>query len=163
MIEAADQLREYTHIVFVVVGDGKEKKTLQQSVKARDLNNVFFIEPIPKVEIQAMLAKFDVCYLGWLNNPLYRFGIGANKIPEYLYSAKPVIHAYSGECDPIESAGAGIRTPAEDSEKLAEAILKLYHMPADERAEMGANGRKVALEEYEYTQLAEKLSCVLFE
>lgn len=162
LIEAADQLREYTRIAFVLVGDGKEKKTLKQSVESRALSNVFFIEPIPKVEIQAMLSRFDACYIGWLDNSLYRFGIGANKIPEYLYSAKPVIHAYSGACDPIEMADAGLQTPAENSAKLAEAVLKLYHMSADERAEMGANGRKVALSEYEYGQSAEKLAGVLF-
>lgn len=163
LVDAAEKLRSYSDIVFVLVGDGKEKSTLQASVKSKKLINVIFVDAIPKVEIQAMLSHFDACYIGWLKDDLYRFGIGANKIPEYLFSAEPVIHAYSGACDPIVEAKAGLQTPAEDSDQLAEAVLKLYQMPAEKREAMGANGRKAALEQYEYGQLAEKLAQVLFD
>lgn len=162
LIEAAERLQQYPDITFVLVGGGKEKKSLQRLVKEKSLNNVHFIDPIPKVEIQAMLSRFDACYLGWLNEGLYRFGIGANKIPEYLYSGKPVIHAYSGTCDPIKEAEAGLLVPAQDPEQLADAILKLYHMPVEAREVMGFNGRNAALEQYEYRQLAKNLARVLF-
>lgn len=162
LIEAAERLQQYPDIAFVLVGSGKEKKILQGLVKEKGLHNVCFIEPIPKIEIQAMLSRFDACYLGWLNDDLYRFGIGANKIAEYLYSGKPVIHAYSGACDPIKEAKAGLLVPAQDPEQVAVATFKLYQMPADKREVMGANGRKAAIEQYEYGQLAGKLAEVLF-
>lgn len=163
LICAAERLKEHPDICFVLVGDGKEKPGLRQLVAEKGLTNVYFVDPIPKVEIQAMLARFDGCYIGWLNDPLYRFGIGANKIPEYLFSGKPVIHSYSGACDPIEDAGGGFRIPAENDKQLADAVLKLYRMAPEDTAAMGANGRKAALEQYEYGQLADKLSQVLFE
>lgn len=163
LIYAADRLKEYSDIAFVVVGDGKEKPALQQLVEQKGLTNVHFVDPIPKVEIQAMLAQFDGCYIGWLNDSLYRFGIGANKIPEYLFSGKPIIHSYSGACDPIEEAGAGLRVPAEDDKQLADAVVSLYKMGPEERAAMGANGKEVAVEYYEYSQLARKLASVLFD
>lgn len=162
LIAAAERLKEYADIVFVMVGDGKEKSDLQQLVDQKELANVYFVDPIPKVEIQAMLAQFDGCYIGWLNDSLYRFGIGANKIPEYLFSGKPVIHSYSGACDPIEEAGAGLRIPAEDDQQLADAILSLYRMKLDTRTVMGTNGKRAAMEQYEYSQLARKLASVLF-
>lgn len=163
LIDAAEHLKEYSDIAFVLVGGGKEKALLQSSVMEKGLSNVTFIDPIPKVEIQAMLSRFDVCYIGWLNDQLYRFGIGANKIPEYLYSGKPVLHAYSGSCDPISEAHAGILVPAENPKKLAEAVLSLYKMSPDQRSSMGANGHKVAVEQYEYSNLASSLARVLFE
>ncbi|ENM3835788.1 glycosyltransferase family 4 protein [Vibrio cholerae] len=162
LIYAADSLKEYSDIVFVLVGGGKEKALLQSIVIGKGLRNVIFIDPVPKVEIQAMLSRFDVCYIGWLNDQLYRFGIGANKIPEYLYSGKPVLHAYSGACDPIKEAKAGLQVRAQDSEQLADAVLSLYQMPAEERLAMGENGRKAALKQYEYGQLANQLIKVLF-
>ncbi|TXY30860.1 glycosyltransferase family 4 protein [Vibrio mimicus] len=162
LIDAADSLKEYSDIVFVLVGGGKEKALLQSIVIEKGLRNVTFIDPVPKVEIQAMLSRFDVCYIGWLNDQLYRFGIGANKIPEYLYSGKPVLHAYSGACDPIKEAKAGLQVRAQDSEQLADAVLSLYQMPAEERLVMGENGRKAALKQYEYGQLANQLIKVLF-
>lgn len=161
LLEAAEQLKDNADIAFVLVGRGKEKETLQAQAHEKNLTNVTFIDPIPKVQIQAMLSQFDTCYIGWLKNDLYRFGIGANKIPEYLYSGKPVIHAYSGACDPVAEFQAGICTEAENPQALAAAILQLYQMPEEERQQMGENGRKAALEEYEYGMLAKKLAKVL--
>jgi glycosyltransferase involved in cell wall biosynthesis len=163
LIEAAEKLKDNSDIAFVLVGDGKERSSLQKLVAEKGLNNVWFVDSIPKVEIQAVLSQFDVCYIGWRRDSLYRFGIGANKIPEYLFSSRPVIHSYSGNCDPITEANAGIRCPAEDDQQLAEAVLRLYRMTPEERSRMGANGRKAAEQQYEYCQLAEKLAEVLFD
>lgn len=162
-IEAAELLKNHSELAFVLVGGGKEKDRLQALVVQKQLNNVHFIDPIPKVEIQAMLAKFDACYLGWLKDDLYRFGIGANKIPEYLYSGKPVVHAYSGACDPIEEAGAGVQVEAQSPHALAEGIMALYQRPVSERAALGMNGRKAALKYYEYGKLGKQLATVLLD
>ena len=52
LIDTADQLKGYPEIAFVLVGNGKEKSKLQSQVDERKLNNVVFIDPIPKAEIQ---------------------------------------------------------------------------------------------------------------
>lgn len=163
LVLAAERLKGHADICFVLVGDGREKPALQKLITDKGLTNVYFVDPIRKVEIQAMLSRFDICYIGWLNDPLYRFGIGANKIPEYLYSGNPILHSYSGACDPVEEAKAGLRVAAEDSLQLAQAVLKLFRMVPEERAFLGINGRKAALAQYEYGQLADKLVEVLFE
>ncbi|MBV1789407.1 glycosyltransferase family 4 protein [Marinobacterium sp. D7] len=164
LVDAAERLRQYSDIAFVLVGAGKEKVALQQLVKEKDLNNVYFIDPIPKVEIQAMLAKFNACYIGLTKDPLFRFGVSPNKLFDYLYSAKPVIYAIdSGEYKPIEEAGAGLQVPAQDAEKLADAVLRLYQLSPQERDALGENGRKAALEQHEYSQLAQNFSNILFE
>ncbi|WP_166253965.1 glycosyltransferase family 4 protein [Marinobacter salicampi] len=162
LINAADRLRDHPDIAFILVGNGKEKPELQELVDGKRLGNVYFVDSIPKVEVPSMLSRFNACYIGWLNDPLYRFGIGANKLPEYLYSGKPIIHAFSGACDPVGEANAGLQIAAEDDKQLADAVLKLYRSTPEERAVMGANGRKLALDQYEYRQLAEKLSKILF-
>ncbi|MBF4270251.1 glycosyltransferase, partial [Vibrio anguillarum] len=64
LIEAAERLQEYTEIAFVLVGAGKEKAALQSLVAEKQLRNIFFIDPIPKVEIQSILSEFDACYIG---------------------------------------------------------------------------------------------------
>ncbi len=162
LIEAASRLRDFKDISFVLVGRGKQKKNLYQQVKALGLDSVYFIDAISKVEVQAMLQEFDACYIGWRENKLYQFGIGANKIPEYLYSAKPIIHSYSGACEPIKECGAGLVVPAENPQAVAAAILRLYNMSEVERDRMGANGRREAEGTYEYGQLARRLESVLF-
>ncbi|WP_312105704.1 MULTISPECIES: glycosyltransferase family 4 protein [Gammaproteobacteria] len=163
LIDAASRLCEYPDIVFLLVGGGKEKSALQAIVTARKLNNIVFIDPIPKVEIQAMLSKFDACYIGLTKDPLFRFGVSPNKLFDYLYSGKPIIYGIeSGDYEPVSEANAGIQIPAEDAQRLAGAVLSLYRMSAEERALMGANGRKVACAQYEYGRLASSLAACLF-
>ena len=163
LIEAAEKLKDHTDIAFILVGSGKEKLSLKSLVEQKGLSNIFFIEPIPKVEIPAILERFDVCYIGWRNEPMYQYGIAANKIFDYLCSGKPIIHSYSGACDPISEVSAGLLVPAQDSDKLAKAILKLYLMTPSERTKLGENGRKAAIQQYEYNLLSLKLERVLFD
>lgn len=162
-INAAELLKNHVELAFVLVGDGKEKERLKSLVEKKKLSNVLFIDAIPKVEIQSILKHFDACYIGWLKDDLYRFGIGANKIPEYLYSGKPILHSFSGACDPIVEANAGIQVEAENPEALSKGILQLFHLSQNARRQMGANGRRVAIEQYDYCQLAKKIGAVLFD
>jgi len=164
LIEAAAKVKDNPDIAFVLVGDGKEKPAMEKLVAEKGLHNVWFVDPIPKVEIQAMLSHFDVCYIGLSKDPLFRFGVSPNKLFDYLYAGKPIIYGIeSGSYKPVEEANAGIQIPAEDDQQLADAVLTLYRMNPEERSRMGANGRKAAEEQYEYSQLAEKLAEVLFD
>src|SRR5690554_325342 len=163
LIEAAERVKGNSDIAFVLVGAGKEKAILQELVSSKGLTNVFFEDPIPKVQIQSMLARFDVCYIGLTKDPLFRFGVSPNKLFDYLYSGKPIIYAIdSGGYKPVEEAGAGIQVAAQDPEKLAAAVLALHGMPETERQKMGNAGRTLALEQYEYSQLARQFRDVLF-
>lgn len=164
VIEAAELLRDLPEVVFVLVGGGREKSSLQASVSQKKLSNVVFIDSIPKVEIQAMLARFDACFIGLTKDPLFRFGVSPNKLFDYLYSGKPIIYAIdSGAYKPVQEEDAGIQIPAEDPVQLAEAVRRLYHLPVEERERMGANGHRAAVSQYEYGQLSEKLAKVLFD
>lgn len=161
LIEAAEIVRNQSTISFVIVGDGKEKQNLMNSVLKKGLMNVMFLDPIPKVQVQSMLQNFDACYIGWLDESIYRFGIGANKIPEYLVSGKPTIHSFSGPSDPFKKAGAGLTVRAEDPHALADAIIKISEMASTERLAYGENGKKEALNQYEYGPIATRLKKVL--
>lgn len=164
LIESAEKLKDHKDIAFVIVGGGREKSRLEKMVKDRALANVTFIEPIQKVQIQAMLDKFSVCYIGFTKDPLFRFGVSPNKLFDYLYSAKPIIYAIdSGEYHPVEDAGAGYEIEPHNPEVLAQTIMRLYKTSREERALMGERGRREALEHYEYQKLARKLAEVLFD
>jgi len=159
-IEAALLLKGEVEIAFVLVGGGKEKSTLVE--QAKGLNNVYFIDPIPKQQIHSMLAEFDVCYIGLTKDPLFRFGVSPNKLFEYLLSLCPVLYAIeSGDYLPVDECKAGLSIPAEDPQAIADAVVKLKDMSPEERQKMGENGRIYALEHHDYAKLAQKLAHVL--
>ncbi len=162
-LSAAALLRDYSDISLVLVGRGKEKERLQARARSEHLDNVLFLPAVAKTQVPSVLNMFDVCFIGWKDESLYRYGIGANKIPEYFFSGKPVIHAYSGGSDPVEQFGAGLTVPAEDPEALARGILELYRMSREQRAAMGNNGKRAVLERYDYSRLAAQLQAVLFQ
>jgi len=161
LLEAANLLMKFSEIVIVLVGDGGEKKRLQSIADGRGISNLIFINSIPKIQVQSMLSQFSVCYIGWRKDPLYKFGISPNKISEYMYAAKPIIHSYSGFGDAVGNCGAGITVPAEDPAAVADAILKLYRAGISQRDEMGKKGRDHAIANYEYGTLAAQLGVVL--
>jgi len=162
LIEAAELLKDQPAIAFVLVGGGKEKGRLKTLVDKKRLGNVWFIEPIPKAQIQTMLVHFDACFIGLTKDPLFRFGVSPNKLFDYFYSGKPILYAIeSGSYTPVSDAGAGIQVGAEDPQEIADAVLELYRLSQAERDAMGSNGNRYALESHEYGILAEKLAEVL--
>lgn len=162
-INAAAQLKSYSDIAFVLVGKGKLKNELIQQVQDLKLNNVYFIDAIPKIQVQSILQTFDVCYIGLTKDSLFRFGVSPNKLFDYLYSGKPIIYAIdSGEYTPVTDAKAGIQVEPENEDQIAKAVLDLYHSTPNERSTMGQNGRKEAIKSYEFESLTHKLISVLF-
>ena len=54
-------------------------------VKDKNITNVFFHDAVPKDEVGVFLSKMDALYIGWHFSKIYRFGISANKLFDYLY------------------------------------------------------------------------------
>lgn len=163
LLDAAAILNDQPDIHFILVGSGRQKLELITQAEALKLNNISFLDSIEKTQVQSMLEQFDACYIGWHKKDLYRFGIAANKIPEYMYSAKPVIHSFSGKGDFIQQANSGITVEAENPKAIAEAILELKNLPLKERNLMGQRGKEFVLNNLTYEKLATKLITTLFE
>ena len=159
-LEAAKQLQDNNDILFVIVGDGKEKQNLLN--KYNKLKNVLFIEPIPKQQVQSMLKLFDVCYIGLKKENLFKYGVSPNKLFDYMYSGKPILYAIeSGKSDIVKIANCGLSIEAENSKAILDGVLKLYNMEKSERDKLGQNGKKYVLEHFTYKKLAEKFNKLL--
>ncbi|MDR7028998.1 glycosyltransferase family 4 protein [Rhizobium rosettiformans] len=161
LIDAATLLRDLPDVHVIIVGQGGERALLQDKRDKAQLNNVHFLNRVQKKQVQSVLAACDACYIGWLDSPLYKWGIAANKIPEYLVSGRPVLHSFSGGYDPVVKFDCGITVPAGDPQALANAIRMLHAMPEAERLRRGENGREAAFEHYDYAKLARRMEEVL--
>lgn len=152
----AAKIMQDEKVVFVLVGDGPEKVRLQQRVAVEQLKNVCFLDPIPKAQVPALLGMFDVAYIGWRRQPLYRFGISPNKLMDYMMAARPVLHAVEAGNDAVSEARCGFTVVPEDPTESARGIRRLVALSADEREAMGQRGKKFVLDNLTYPILAQR-------
>ena len=155
LIEAAFLLRSQP-IAIVLIGQGPEKKALQQRVSQLGLRNVVFLPPVSKTNIPSLLNFMDALFIGWLRNPIYRFGISPNKLLDYMMSGKPVIHAINAGNDLVAESNCGISIPPENPGAIAKAVIKLMNMTRAEREEMGLRGKEYVMAHHNYSVLAKK-------
>ena len=153
---AALAKKENPNLVFVLIGNGTEKMRLQKEVADRGLSNVFFLEPIAKKSVPRLLSEFDMLYLGWHDNPLYRFGISPNKLIDYMMAGKPVIHSVNAANDLVKDCGCGASVPPESPAEIVRALNFVSGLTESERVIMGSRGREHILKNYNYDFLAEK-------
>ena len=155
LLDAAAQLQS-APVSIVLVGDGHERARLQARAEAAGLRHVRFFPPIPKRQIPALLALFDIAYIGWQRTPIYRFGIAPNKLMDYLMARRVVLHSVEAGNDPVAEAGAGLTVPPEDPAAVAEGVRRLLALRPDERAAMGERGRAFVLAQHTYPVLAQR-------
>lgn len=156
LLNTASLLASLPDIVFVFLGDGKEKARLVASAAAMDLPNVLFLPPVPKTEMAEALAAADACVAILKPVDMYRT-VYPNKVFDYMAAGRPVILAIDGVIrEVVEAAEAGIAVPPGDAGALAAAVLRLTGNQPAARA-MGFRGRACVEAHFDRRVLAEQL------
>lgn len=163
VLEAAHLLRDDPRIRVVLVGGGDQKPALVDEAARRGLANVAFVDPVPKRQVPAFLARADVCLLPYQDRELFA-GALPNKVFDYLAAARPILAAApQGEVTRlVHAAGCGWTVPPEDPPAMAEAIRAAAANPAAARA-LGDAGREYALVEYDRRVLAARFTGLVDE
>jgi glycosyltransferase involved in cell wall biosynthesis len=154
VLGAAGLLRDRPEVRVVLVGGGDRKPALVAQAAAEGLDNVVFVDPVPKREVPRWLARADIALLPYQDNPLFA-GALPNKVFDYLAAARPILAAApEGELTRlVRAAGCGSCVPPEDPAAMAAAIRTLAGDPAL-REDMGLRGRETALRDYDRRALA---------
>jgi glycosyltransferase involved in cell wall biosynthesis len=139
---------------FVLVGGGAEKMHLQQLAQDAGLQNVYFLPPVPRKSVQALLDRMDILYLGWQKKSIYQFGICPNKLLDYMLSGKPIIHANAAANDIVAESRCGISVPPENPHAIGSVINNLIRMPEERKLEMGRKGKAYIIRQYQNCDLA---------
>ena len=153
LIKASNYLEINENIHFVILGKGQHLEKLKNNAK----NNVSFLGEIDKSQIQSAISFFDVCYIGWHNHSLYRFGISPNKIFDYMYSGKPIIHSVNTSNDIVQIAKAGVSIQPENPSEIANKIIEISKMGKEILKKWGQNGKKYVEENHTYSHLTQLL------
>lgn len=141
---------------FVLVGDGVEKKTLQERVKKNHINNVTFLPPINKIEIPSLLKYFDCIYIGAHKSPLYRFGLCINKMVDAMMEGKPIICAITAPETWVEQSKCGINVGSDNIDGVINAIDKMKNITEEDMKIIRENGQRFVKEHLDIVKLAKE-------
>lgn len=112
--------------VLVFVGGGPEEAALRTASAGRD--NVHFIPAVPRSELAAWYAAFDVLVLPSRTRPRWKEQFG-RVLAEAMACGTPVVGSDSGSI-PEVIGGAGRVFPEGDVEALARTLTELADNPA---------------------------------
>jgi len=157
VLEAAVLLKERHDVSLVLLGDGKDKPMLQSQASALGLDNLIFIPPVPKDEMDQALAAADACIAILKPVEMYKT-VYPNKVFDYMAAGRPVILAIDGVIrEVVEQAGGGIFTQPGDPQAMANAICSLADQP-DRGRQMGMNARRHIERHFDRFMLADRLA-----
>ena len=141
ILEAAKNFLTKPSVKFVFIGSGPEKEKLITIKNDQNLVNTFFLEPVSKLDMPAILKTINAAIIPLKKLNLF-LGAIPSKIFENLSMEVPVLLGVDGEAKKlfIEKGNAGYYFEPENSEQLTNVILKLID-DKEKAKELGRNGR----------------------
>ncbi len=159
-IQALPQLIDkIPNVKLLLVGDGKIRSNLEDLVKAQDVSDyVEFTGWKPFELIPTYIALSDICLVPHHANPHTDATI-PHKLFQYMLLEKPVIVS---SCRPlariVSEVEAGLIFAPGNSDEFARVCLEL--LDADKRKQFGKNGKRAALQKYNWERTGENLLAV---
>lgn len=140
-------LREFPNVKFLLVGDGPYRRQFEKLSGP----SVVYAGLVPPQQIPRYMALMDVLVHLSLREGLPR------TLPQALACGKPVVaFDVDGAREVCRDGETGFLVPAEDTERLIEAVVRLLRDP-ELRHRMGAVGRKLVAAEFDEEQMVEQL------
>ncbi len=153
VLDAAQKMLPEKGCRFVLAGDGPEKESLKERATRLKLTNTRFLDALPVIEMPGLIASADIILV---TLKVYLPGAVPSKLYEAMASGVPVVLVAEGEAvDIVRRHHAGIVVKPGDIDGLANAIRLLRDTPLL-RQEMGANGRRAAVDHHDSMTIADR-------
>ena len=129
LLKAADRLRGQD-FAFIFLGDGARKQALREMADQMKLDNVVFIDSVPKADVPKYWSLLDVSIIHLRKTELFTTVI-PSKMFECMGMGIPVLHGVEGEsADIVRREQVGIPFEPEGVDQLCEALQSLKSDPA---------------------------------
>lgn len=142
-------------IRIALVGQGGEKVRLEAEAEQGGLDNVLFLEPVPKSKLSGLMAGSDLGLQVLRNVPAFYFGTSPNKFFDYISAGLPVMNNYPGWlADLICENDCGYAVPPDDPQAFADRLIEA----AEDRLALRTKGIKaleLAKTRFSRTQLSQ--------
>lgn len=141
LIDTAKVLeKEKVYVRFNIIGDGRYKKEMTESITADKLDQYFnFIDRQPAEEIPKYMAAGDAALICLTSSEVFAMTIPA-KTQSCLACGMPILVSADGEIkDIIEKAKCGFASPSRNANALAENIKTMASLNVNELEVLGNN------------------------
>lgn len=158
ILAAAESLEPYSHIRWLIVGDGRMGRWVADEVKRRDLQEcVLMLGRHPVERMPSFFKQANALLVSLKDEPIFSMTI-PGKLQSYLAAGIPVVAMLNGEgAAVVKNSSSGLTCAAGDHVALATAVLKLSAMTNEERSAMGRNGLTVSAREFDREALMNQL------
>lgn len=164
ILNAAEQLKSWSNIRWLILGDGREASWVRDQIKQRGLqDNVLMLGRFSMERMPSFFKHADALLVSLKDEPIFAMTI-PGKLQSYLAAGIPVLAMLNGEgAEVVRRSGAGLTCAAGDHGGLAAAVLRLSQMSEAERQVMGENGRTISAVEFGRDGLIDRLEAWLLQ
>ncbi len=140
ILEAASILRD-SPVRWLIVGDGRAAGWVAEQIVVKGLQDkVLMVGRYPLERMPSFYKHADALLVSLKDEPIFAMTI-PGKLQSYLASGVPVLAMLNGEgAEIVRKTGSGLACNAGDSVGLADAVMKMMAMGADDLKQMGGNG-----------------------
>jgi colanic acid biosynthesis glycosyl transferase WcaI len=163
ILDIAEKMQANSDLLFLFVGDGKEKEALERLAKTKALNNVLFKPFISRDEYPDLLDECDVGLV--CLSPKNKTPVVPGKILGHMAAALPVVaflHAASDGHSLIDQANCGASADSSDFEACLMAMQNLVDRHA-ELQQLGNAGKKYAKLNFSKQNCVSQLESILLK
>src|ERR1044072_531798 len=152
VLEAARQLED-TPVLFLLIGQGMEKPRLQKLAAEQGLQNVRFLDPVPKQEVFKYILAADMGASVLKKVDTFKT-VYYNKTFDYMACKKPILMAIDGVSrELVETAGAGTYVEPENIAAY-NRIIREYLQDPQRLLQEGEHGLRYARANFDRQVLA---------
>lgn len=158
VMNAALMLREHSYIKFVILGEGRKKKWIEDFCKKNSIEDkVFLLGRFPIALMPAFFKKANLMLVSLKDENVFNFTLPA-KVQAYMASGKPIVGMMNGDgYDTIKLSNCGVCVNSSDYNGLANEILKLSRKNICELNQLGINGYNYAKQHFDKNTLLDDL------
>jgi glycosyltransferase involved in cell wall biosynthesis len=158
LIDAAALLQESrrgANVRLVMVGDGADRQRLEARAKTEQLNNVIFVDSVPKEDVTRYWSLLDAAIIHLRKTELF-MAVIPSKLFECMGMGVPVLLGVQGESEEIvKRHDVGIVFEPENPGELVNCIFRLQDEPLLS-ARLSRNGSEAA-RHYDRKALAQRM------
>jgi glycosyltransferase involved in cell wall biosynthesis len=158
LLDAAEMVRglpDGATFHFILLGDGARKQALKEEAARRGLDNITFVDSVPKDQVASYWSLLDVSIVHLKKTELFTTVI-PSKLFECMGMGLPVLHGVAGEsAEIVRGEGVGI---VFEPENAAEMVEHLRFLQRDCSAYEGYRAHCMeAAKKYDRTVMARKM------